>query len=208
MPLRTPSRHGLTRRTPGRPGPEVADRRAMDRTSSLSRIRSLRPQERLFDPDDFARAEAPWKLAKLGLTASERTTERLVVQAFVDRDFDARWSALFATGRIAKRSPDVTRSILSILSGDPDPDVRQAAASALGGLWREAPSESVTGLAAALSDKDALVREDAAEVLGQIGIVAMDAHDALKVAFADPHSGVRARASQALRALGPPGSNR
>jgi HEAT repeat protein len=160
-------------------------------------------EDRLNDLDDFVRAETPWKLAKMGLRASDRTTERLVIQALVDRDSDARWSALFAIARIAKRSSEVTRSVLLVLSGDRDPDVREAAAMALGALWREAPSEVVAGLAAALSDKDALVREDAADVLGQLGIAAMDAGEALHKAAADPHSGVRARASQTLSALAP-----
>ena len=160
-------------------------------------------EERLLDPDDFARAEAPWKLAKIGSIANDRTTERMVIQAFVDRDLDARWSALFAIARIAKRSPTVTRSVLSILSGDRDPDVRQAAAAALGALWHEAPREAVAGLAAALSDKDALVREDAADALGRIGTVAIEARGPLQEAAVDPHSGVRARASAALRMISP-----
>ncbi len=155
-------------------------------------------EERLLDPDDFARAETPWKLAKIGSIVGDDTTARLILQAFVDRDSDARWSALFAIARIANRSPELTRSVLWILSHDRDPDVREAAAAALGELWRESPTDAVSGLAAALSDKDALVREDAAEALGRIGPAAVDATDALRMAFRDPHSGVRARVAEAL----------
>lgn len=162
-------------------------------------------EERLLEPDDFARAEAPWLLAKIGGQASESTTERLVIQALVDHDADARWSALHSLARIAKCSPEVTKATLRILAYDRDPDVREAAAAALGDLWEDAPEEAVAGLVAALSDKDALVREDAAEALGVIGTAAAAARDALRHARQDPHGGVRARAAESLSIIAPAG---
>ncbi len=156
---------------------------------------------RLLEDDDFRRAEASWLLAQLGGRAGDATTAQLITQALVDRDSDARWSAVHSIARIARRSPEVTRVTLRVLAHDRDPDVREAAAAALGTLWQEAPEEAVIGLIAALGDMDAFVREDAAESLGEIGPAAISARDALTRALDDPHGGVRARAAESLSIL-------
>jgi HEAT repeat protein len=156
---------------------------------------------RLLEANDFGRAEAPWLLAKLGTHAGESVTEQLVVQAIVDRDSDARWSALHCLARAAKPSREVTLAIVRVLAGDRDPDVRQGAAAALGVLWREAPEEALAALVEAVDDEDALVREDAVEALGVMGGAAAGSRGALEQALGDPHGGVRARAAESLAAI-------
>ena len=175
-----------------KPGPPRLDEDAwVAQAPSVSELAG-----RLLEADDSGRAEAAWLLAKLGTHAGGSTTEQLVIQALVDRDSDARWSALCTIARIATRSREVTRATLRVLAYDRDPDVRDAAAAALGALWPEAREEAVTGLIGALGDEDALVREDAAEALGAMGMAAASARDALGRALEDPHGGVRARAAE------------
>jgi HEAT repeat protein len=156
---------------------------------------------RLAEADDFGRAEAPWLIGKLDRRVGEMFTEQLVVQAVIDRDSDARWSALNCLARAAKRSPEVTSAVARVLETDRDPDVRQGAAVALGVLWHEAPHRALSALAAAVHDEDALVREDAVEALGAMRPAADVGREALEQALADPHGGVRARAAESLAAI-------
>ncbi len=183
--------------------PADPDHRAADgdeRTRELPRADEL--LARLAEGDDFARAEAPWQLAKHGAATSGRATGALLVQAFGDRDSDARWSALHALGRVGRRSPALTHAVAIVAAADEDPDVRAKAVEALGSLWHEAPEQALETLANALVDTDPLVRADAAATLGVLGAAAKQAVPALReTAGRDAHGGVRARADAALAAI-------
>jgi HEAT repeat protein len=157
---------------------------------------------RLDEGDDFARAEAPWLLAKHGGAAGGQATELLLVQAFGDRDADARWSAVHALGRIGARSPALTGAVALAAAADEDPDVRAKALEMLGRLWHGAPEATLETLVGALGDPDPLVRAEAAQALGALGPRAAAALPALREAAAgDAHSGVRARAEEACEAI-------
>jgi HEAT repeat protein len=157
---------------------------------------------RLADGSDFSRTEAAWLLAKHGAAAGGQATEILLVQAFGDRDSDARWSALHALGRIGRRSPALTRAVALAAAADEDPDVRAKAVEVLGWFRDEAPTVAVEALVRALGDADPLVRAEAASSLGALGPAATEALPALrKAAAADTHAGVRARAETAVAAV-------
>jgi HEAT repeat protein len=157
---------------------------------------------RLAEGNDFSRTEAAWLLAKHGAAAGGQATEILLVQAFGDRDSDARWSALHALGRIGRRSPELTRAVALAAAADEDPDVRAKALEALGWLEHEEPAVALEVLVRALGDPDPLVRAEAAASLGALGAAAVKALPALqKAAARDTHAGVRARAEKAVAAI-------
>lgn len=156
---------------------------------------------RLAGDDAFRRAEAAWLLAKRDARDYD-VSGALATQAIVDPDSDARWAALYALARIGVPSTELTKALADILASDVDPDVRQGAAAALGVQWQDARDAAVVALIAGLEDEDAMVRDEAADSLRAIGPPAAEARAALERAADDVHAGVRARAREALAALG------
>ncbi len=155
---------------------------------------------RLQGDDAFLRAEAAWLLAKRGVRDVE-VSDALATQAIVDPDSDARWAALYALARIGVPGSELTGTLTNILASDVDPDVRQGAAAALAVQWQGAPGAAVGSLAVALDDEDPMVRDEAADALRAIGPPASEARAALGRAAEDAHSGVRARAREALATI-------
>jgi HEAT repeat protein len=118
-------------------------------------------QQKLNDPDPFARVEA---VQALGEIHKEQALTS-VCACLNDENIYVRAYAAEALGRIGRL--DISLTLLKLLSAldDPSPYVRAMMVSALGELQDERASESIRKL---LLDEDESVRKMAAWALGNI----------------------------------------
>ena len=145
----------------------------------------------LDSPSDVVRREALRTLAAL---PPDRSLRPRLVSLVAERD---AWVRAAALGALARTSPEDFALVLSGMGHDPSSEVRTAVASALGSV---ADEMSVGVLYTMLADEDPRVVASVLEALRRAR--GENALDTLRRHLEHPDLGVRARAAEAVAALG------